>query len=492
MNPWPKHPLVYEINTWVWLNELSRRAAKPISLASIPDEEWDFIASLGIDAVWFMGVWERSPESIRISMLNQALVAEFKKALSDFVPQDNVGSPYSVRCYRVDDHLGGPEALAVARGKLADRGLRLVLDFVPNHVARDHPWVKEHPEYFIRGSREDLKSDPLSFMDQGGEIYACGRDPYFPAWSDVLQLNAFDPGLRAASIDTVMGIAGQCDAIRCDMAMLLVASIFEKTWRGRIGLRPEVEYWVQIIPVIKQKYPEFRFIAEAYWDMEWELQQQGFDFCYDKRLYDRLEHESAEAVRLHLCAGLEYQDKLVRFIENHDEARAAASFDIKKNRAAALTVLTLPGAGLLHDGQMEGRKIRLPVFLARRPEETPDVELRSFYRQLLEALHNDEFLRGKWRLCECSGWPDNASYLNLISWCWRNGSSRCLIVVNLADSPSQGRVRVLWEDLKGRSLQLRDIFSSEVYERDGDEICEQGLYVNLPGWGCHFLKWLPS
>jgi hypothetical protein len=114
MNSWPKGPLIYEINTWVWLDELSRKAAKPVSLASIPDEEWDSIALLGVDAVWLMGVWERNPESDMISMLNQGLVAEFKKALPDFVPGDNVDSPYSVRRYAVDSHLGGPERKELA------------------------------------------------------------------------------------------------------------------------------------------------------------------------------------------------------------------------------------------------------------------------------------------------------------------------------------------------------------------------------------------
>ena len=181
-------------------------------------------------------------------------------------------------------------------------------------------------------------------------------------------------------------------------------------------------------------------MAEAYWDLEWALQQQGFDYCYDKQLYDRMEHAPAETVRLHLCADLDYQEKLVRFIENHDEPRAAAAFTPEKHRAAAVTALTLPGARLIHEGQMEGRRVRLPVFLARRPEESPDSDLLAFYRQLLDALCRGDFLQGTWRLCERTGWPDNASYLNLVSWCWRKEDSRCLIVVNLSDAPSQGRV----------------------------------------------------
>jgi glycosidase len=489
MGRWPKHPLIYEINTWVWLGELSRNAAHPLDLATVPDEEWDRIASLGCDVVWLMGVWERSPEGIRISMANDGLLADFRQALPDFTNRDNVGSPYCVRGYRVDEHLGGPEALAVVRSRLADRGLSLILDFVPNHVAPDHPWVNDHPEYFIRGDEEDLERAPHAFTSVGGRVYACGRDPYFPAWPDVLQLNAFDEGMRSAAMETLTSIASQCDGVRCDRAMLLMSSIFEKTWSSRAGGRPGADYWPAVISAVKERHPELRFIAEAYWDLEWELQQQGFDYCYDKRLYDRLEHERGEDVRMHLCADVAYQEKLARFIENHDEARAAAAFSPEKHRAAALTALTLPGARLIHEGQMEARRVRLPVFLARRPEELPDEEMLSFYGHLLKTLHRGHFLQGDWLLCETVGWPDNATYRNLVSWCWKRGPSRCLIVVNLSDVVSQGLIRIPWMELKRRFFWLKDVFTATLYKWSGDEMCNPGLYVDLPPWGFHFFEW---
>jgi len=490
MKSWPKHPLIYEINTWVWLHELSCREHRLLTLASVPDGEWDHLAALGFDAVWLMGVWERSPAGIRIAMANDELLADFRRALPDFVEQDNVGSPYCVRRYVVDTHLGGPDSLKVARRKLAERGMRLILDFVPNHVAPDHPWVRQRPAHFIRGTDEDLQADPHSFVAIAGRVFACGRDPYFPAWRDVLQLNAFDPGLRSVAIETLLQIAAQCDGVRCDMAMLLINAVFERTWGRRAGTRPDAEYWPLVIASVKDKFPQFQFIAEAYWDLEWELQQQGFDYCYDKRLYDRLQHDPAENVRLHLCADLAYQERLVRFIENHDEPRAAAAFTPEKHRAAAVTVLTLPGARLIHEGQMEGRTVRLPVFLARRPVEPPDSELFGFYRTFLEALSRGDFRSGTWRLCERIGWPDNGSYLNIVAWCWRDENSRCLIVVNLSDTTSQCLVKVPWDDLKGRTWQLKDAFTSALYQRDGDELCGPGIYVELPAWGFHYLEWL--
>jgi hypothetical protein len=392
----------------------------------------------------------------------------------------------------VDAVLGGREGLAKARKELAKRGIRLILDFVPNHVAPDHPWVAEHPEYFIKGNYGDSVREPGAFIAAGGNVFACGRDPYFPAWPDVLQLNAFNSGLRAAIVATVNSIAGQSDGVRCDMAMLLINSIFERTWGSRAGQRPATEYWVDVISAIKKAHPDFLFMAEAYWDLEWDLQQQGFDYCYDKRLYDRLEHDTAESVRLHLCADLAYQERLVRFIENHDEPRALSVFSPQKERAAAVTIATIPGAKLFHEGQFEGKKIRLPVFLGRRPVEPVDPDLQAFYRTLLKDASLGELRNGIWQLCERTGWPDNPSYQSLVAWCWRSTREHHLIVVNLSDSGAQGLVRLPWDELKARAWQVTDLFTGQMYERSGDEMCNPGLYVDLPPWGFHILtRWLP-
>lgn len=488
MKTWPKHPVLYEINTWVWLAELSRTHERPVDLATVPEQEWDAIAAHGFDAVWLMGVWERSPAGIEISMRNEGLLQDFRRALPDFAATDNVGSPYCVRRYVVDHHLGGSLGLATAREQLAQRGLLLILDFVPNHVAPDHPWVATHPEYFIQGNNEDLRRDPASFIAAGGKVLACGRDPYFPAWPDVLQLNAFDPGLRGAAIETVREIADQCDGVRCDMAMLMMNDVFERTWGPRAGVRPAEDYWPALISAVRLRHPEFRFMAEAYWDLEWALQQQGFDSCYDKQLHDRMEHGVAENVRLHLLADRSYQEGMVRFIENHDEPRAAATFPDGKGRAAAVAILTLPGARLLHQGQFEGLKVRLPVFLARRPAEPVDQELAAFYGRLLKAIHHDVFRNGEWRLCQRSGWPDNQSCRNILAWCWVKDDKRCLIVINFRPEASQARVQLPWDDLRGKTWCLDDVMSGEAYDRSGDEIRDAGLYVDLGPWKYHLFQ----
>jgi hypothetical protein len=488
MKAWAKYPVIYEINTWVWLNDLSRNYQQPIDLATVPAEEWEALASHGFDAVWFMGVWQRSPSGKEISTGNPGLLEDFRRALPDFTEGDNVGSPYCVRNYTVDPRLGGPEGLAAARQELARRGLRLILDFVPNHVAPDHPWVTDHPEYFIQGNYGDSVREPGAYIAAGGNIFACGRDPYFPAWPDVLQLNAFNAGLRQATVETVAAIAGQCDGIRCDMAMLMLNDIFERTWGTRAGVKPADDYWRTVIAATKGKWPEFRFMAEAYWDLEWELQQQGFDFCYDKKLYDRMEHGPAENIRLHLYADLAYQEGMVRFIENHDEPRAAATFPGGKGRAAAVTILTLPGARLLHEGQFEGRKVRLPVFLGRRPTEPVDQELLAFYGRLLQETGRDLFRAGEWCLCERSGWPDNQSCQNLLAWCWAKDDERGLVLVNYSDVPSQALVRLPWDELRETDWLLEDRLSGQTYERSGNDMRDAGLYVELGPWHYHLFQ----
>jgi hypothetical protein len=483
---WPPYPTSYEINTWVWLTDISQKHGRTVNLSSVPPAEWDDIAAYGFDSVWLMGVWERSPAGIAIANQNKGLLDDFKRALTDFSAEDNVGSPYCVRRYAVDEQLGGPEGLTVALRELSSRGMKLILDFVPNHVAPDHPWIAEHPEYFIRGSTDDARNDPASYIEMGGMVYARGRDPCFPAWPDVLQLNAFGAGLRQAAIQTISTIAQQCDGIRCDMAMLMLNQVFKRTWGGHVESWPATEYWVDVISATKRNYPGFLFVAEAYWDMEWELQQQGFDFCYDKKLYDRLEHGHADSVRAHLGADIAYQNMLLRFIENHDEPRAATNFSPAKQRAVALTVATLPGLKLFHEGQFEGRKVRTPVFLRRRPNEPVDQNLQSFYKTLLNVTDSPVFREGQWDLCDCTGWTDNASFQNLVAWSWLKDDERYVIVVNLSDVTAQGRVQVQWAHAGANKWHLQDALSGAIYERDANEMLSPGLYVELSPWSFHF------
>ncbi len=479
---------IYEINTWVWLSDLSRKWKTAIDLASVPATEWDTIADYGFDAVWLMGVWERSPAGIAIANHNDNLLDEFRHTLPDFALEDNVGSAYCIRRYVVDGHLGGPAALSIARNELAKRGIKLILDFVANHVAPDSPWGTDHPEYFIAGTEQDLTNDPGSYVRAGGRILAAGRDPNFPAWPDVLQLNAFHRGLRAAMVETLLSIASQCDGVRCDMAELLLNEVFARTWQGRVGPPPEMDYWRAVISPVRDAYPTLLCLAEAYWGNEQKLQEQGFDLCYDKRLYDEFRSADVAGVRRQLSASADYQEKLVRFLENHDEPRSAGVFGPAKLRAGATAIATLPGVALFHEGQFEGRRVRVPVFLRRRPEEPVDPSLQTFYDDLLRAVKEPIFRHGAWLLCEITGWPDNHSADNLVAWRWVRGDDRRLIVINLSQGEAVGRVHARWEGLGTGQCRLVGVFPGTNYLRDIDEMESAGLFVKLGPWGFHFFE----
>lgn len=153
-----------------------------------------------------------------------------------------------------------------------------------------------------------------------------------------------------------------------------------------------------------------------------------------------------------------------------------------------MTIATLPGAKLLHEGQFEGRKVRLPVFLGRRPFEAVDAELQVFYHRLLKAIDTETLRDGQWRLCERSGWPDNQSCLNILAWCWVKDDERYLIVVHLGDGTAQALVQVPWDDLRGKTWRLSDVLSGKTFDRSGDELRDGGLYVDLEPWGFHFLR----
>jgi hypothetical protein len=461
--------VVHEVFTWTWLTELSERHGRPVTLADVPGEEWDRLRPPGVTAVWLMGVWERSPAGRAVALADPDVRAATLAALPHATDADVVGSAYCVRDYSVDDRLGGDAGLAAARRELAARGLRLLLDFVPNHVAPDHPWVGSHPEYFVHET-------------PGGPI-ALARDPHFPPWRDVLQLDPMSPELRHAAVETLHSIAQRCDGVRCDMAMLALDEVAERTWGSLLAATRPEPYWVEVTRRVRDHHPNFLFLAEAYWNLEGRLVEQGFDLCYDKPLYDRLAHGDAQSIRAHVAADPAWQRRLVRFLENHDEPRAAVNFPPARNRAAAVVLLTLPGVPLLYHGQLEGRRIRPPVQLRRAPREAPDEELAGFWLRLLGLVADERLRDGEWQLLDVAGWPDNRSGERLLAWRW----ARHVVVVNFGDTPADGLVQ-LGPSLAGETWRLVDVLHDVAFERDGDDLATRGLYVRLGPWESHVLR----
>ncbi len=373
---------LYEINTAVYLARLSGQIGRHATLADMPEDFMVYLAERGIDSIWMMGVWQRSPMAARMALESEVLIDECRDILPDFQTRDIIGSAYAIYDYRVDERFGGENALRLLRAKLSAHGIALILDFVPNHTALDHAWVTDHPTYYIQGTPRDMADRPEYFFSHGDQVIANGRDPHYPAWRDTAQTNAFSAGYRAASIATLNTIATMCDGVRCDMAMLMMNDIFATTWDGRVAETPPTEYWHDVITATRHARPDFIFIAEAYWQTELDLIKLGFDFCYDKTLYDLLVAGDMPGAERHIQHYDKHLDHFVYFIENHDEQRAA-TMPLDRHKAAAQFIARLPGLTLWHDGQWQGASRRIPVQLGRGADEADDPYIKQFYDQLL-------------------------------------------------------------------------------------------------------------
>lgn len=480
----PRYPSLYQINTRIWLTELSEMLGRSATLDDIPDAELDSLAQKGFDWIWFLSVWQTGPGAQQVSRNNTEWRREFQETLPDLREEDIAGSGFAITGYTVHKNLGGDAALARLRERLRKRGLKLMLDFVPNHMGLDHPWIDDHPDYFIKGTENDLTRAPQNYTrlkrKQGDLLLAYGRDPYFSGWPDTLQLNYANPALQEAMIGELTKIAGQCDGVRCcDMAMLVLPEVFERTWGQRAPL-----FWPTATQRVRARVPGFLFMAEVYWDMEWTLQQQGFDYAYDKRLYDRLREGHARPVREHFHAGLDYQNKLARFLENHDEPRAAATFSPEVHQAAAVITFLSPGLRFFHQGQFEGRTKRISPHLVRGPSEPIDERLMQFYDRLLTLLRQPAVGDGQWQLLECTpGWEGNGSHDGFLVFAWQGSKGESLVVaVNYAPNQSQCHVRLPFADLAGKKWQLQDQLSPASYEWNGDDLQGRGLYLDMASW----------
>lgn len=433
-----------------------------------------------------MSVWQTGLAAQAISRASPEWRHEFAATLPDLTDEDIGGSGFAIQSYTVHRALGGAAALVRLRQRLRNRGLKLLLDFVPNHMAPDHPWVAEHPDYFVYGSESDLAQSPQNYCrvqtKKGPLVFAYGRDPYFDGWPDTLQLNYGNPDLQQAMIGELKSIAEQCDGVRCDMAMLLLPDVLERTW----GIRP-APFWPKATEAVRRAHPHFLFMAEVYWDLEWTMQQQGFDYAYDKRLYDRLRDGHARLVREHLHAGLDYQNKLVRFLENHDEPRAAATFSPDVHEAAAVITFLSPGLRFFHQGQFQGRGRRISPHLVRGPREPIARRLERFYDQLLAVLRRPVARQGDWCLLECTAaWEGNWTCDCFLVFAWQGpGDERLLVTVNYAPNQSQCYVRLPFADLGDGQWRFDDLIGETSFERASNDLQTRGLYLDEPPFGAY-------
>ena len=445
-------PFLYEVHTRQWLAELGVR-----SLADVPDAAVAALAALGVTHLWAMGVWAIGPRARHKALTNANVREEYAAALPDWTEDDVAGSPYAIADYRVAKDLGGDAALAAFRTRLHRHHIALVLDFVPNHIGIDHPWVQT----------EHVIASPSPFPDafaDGNRFVAHGKDPYFPGWTDTAQVDYRRAATRRAMRDTLRSIADRCDGVRCDMAMLVLPDIFERTWQHVRSRDRAAEFWADAIAHVEQAHPRFLFIAEAYWNLEDRLCELGFDYAYDKVLYDHLRHGTDAASHARDAA----HARRVHFLENHDETRAATAFTpLALHRAAALLTLALPGMRLLHHGQLDGARRFARIQLRRRAAEPVDAEVHAMYDALLRALRASSVGQGTAHVLSPS-----APTFAVIKW------PHDLVVVNLA--PQRAQCRVVVPGAPG-PWRLVDRLGPERWDRS--RMDGEGLFLDLPAHG---------
>ncbi|MFM8250157.1 MAG: alpha-amylase family glycosyl hydrolase [Planctomycetota bacterium] len=488
------HPTLFQLNTRVHLTRLARQLNRPTTLDDLPDSLWVGLAERGFEWVWLLSVWGTGEVARAVSRSRADWRSEFEHTLPDLEEADIGGSGFAITDYAVHPQLGGAEALARLRLRLRNHGLKLLLDFVPNHLAPDHPWVAARPDLFVPGSNHDLETAPHNYFRvataQGERIVAHGRDPFFDGWPDTVQLDYSNLAVVELMTRELLRIAEQCDGVRCDMAMLLLPDIFERTW-GRLA----AEFWPEAIGRVRERFPQFMLLAEVYWNREWDLQQRGFDFTYDKQLYDRLRSGVARTTREHLRAEFAYQNRLARFLENHDEPRVAAGMTDEQHQAAAIVTYFVPGLRFFHEGQIEGYRVRISPHLVRGPDEVINQQLFGFYQRLLRVLQDPVFHQPTWKQLECRpAWDGNESCDHYICFAWSEADRGAveapagqMIVVNYG--PHRAQCFVNWPDFNvAERLILSDRMSDAKYERELSDLRTRGLYLDLPAWGYHIFS----
>jgi len=290
-------------------------------------------------------------------------------------------------------------------------------------------------------------------------------------------------------LDTLSDIARYCHGLRCDMAMLVLKNIFSRTWRRYVKDAASAEFWALAMDRLKSAADSCLLIAEVYWEMEQDLIDLGFDYTYDKTFYDLLVKDDIKGLRTHLSAPVDRQEKMIRFLENHDEPRAMAVFGAERIFSAMVIHATCPGMRFWHHGQFEGNRIRVPAQLGRAPDEPVQKNIEAFSEKLLQEVNYSVFHDGVWKMCEIRGWQDNPSYRNLLAWCWRKGRERRLIVVNFTSAPAQGLVRMPINWLpKGETFVCLDPLKGDKYKRSTAQAATSGLHIELGNRDYHFFR----
>lgn len=428
---WQRNLVLTARNTPVWLVQLSQKYQQDISrLDQIPEEEISLLAERGFTGLWLVGLWQRSPASLKIKRL--------------YGREQAIASAYSIYAYRPAENLGGEKGLASLREKVNARGIFLACDMVPNHTGLDSPWIYEHPERYITVQHSpkenfsfnspNLSDNPAGdiFLEEGyynqtgaAEVFKFvpqntgqemfiyhGNDGTSMPWNDTAQLNYLNPDTRQAFMQEILQVAQHFNIIRLDAAMTLVREHFKRLWfpspggekfiptRGCVTMSDEEfdqlmphEFWAEVIQKIQSEAPQTLLIAEAFWLMEkYFINEIGMHRVYNSAFMHQLCDEDNLKFRSYLKDILQSSpnllERFVNFLTTPDEESAALQFGKSDKYLGACRLLAcMPGLPLFGHGQWEGLQEHYGMDIpCPMQAEEPDASLIALHDRHIRPL----------------------------------------------------------------------------------------------------------
>jgi glycosidase len=395
---WMPNVVMIAKNIYVWLDQLSKKYERQLNkLDQVPDEELELLTSWGFNALWLIGLWERSTASKTI-----------KKWCGN---QEAEASAYSLHDYVIAKDLGGHDAYINLKERAWSRGIRLASDMVPNHTGIDSKWMMEHPDWFISlpyspfpaysYSGQSLSNNPkigifledhyfsrtdaavtfkrVDFETNDVHYIYHGNDGTSMPWNDTAQLNFLKPEARESVIQTILHVARMFPIIRFDAAMTLARKHYQRLWfpepgsggdipsRAEHGLSKQdfyrimpKEFWREVVDRINQEVPDTLLLAEAFWLLEgFFVRTLGMHRVYNSAFMNMLRDEDNAMYRSVIKNTLEYDPEIlkrfVNFMNNPDEETAANQFGKgDKYFGICLLLATMPGLPMFGHGQVEG------------------------------------------------------------------------------------------------------------------------------------------
>jgi len=534
-NNWKQNLVLIAKNTFVWMSQLSEKYNKPIKhLDQIPIEELESLKSYGLNGLWLIGIWERSPASKKIKEL--------------YGKKNAIASAYSIFNYHITNDLGGEDAYLKLKIKAKNVGLKLGCDMVPNHTGIDSPWVVDHPDWFIQSelnpsSGFNYNSPNLSLDSQAkiqieegyytqtgaAEVFQFsnnsseenlyiyhGNDGTSMPWNDTAQLNYLNEETRTAVREVILDVAGKFDIIRLDAAMTLTKQHYKRLWFPYKGaskfiptrgdnnmdksefdnLMPR-EFWIEVLEDIQKKEPNTLLIAEAFWLMEgFFIQHLGMDRVYNSAFMNLLRDEEnkkfKQCLKDMIAIDPLFLERLVNYQSTPDEEPAINQFGNEEKYFGICTLLaTMPGLPMFGHGQFEGYKERYGMdFVQPNFKEFPDEELITRHKELIQPLLENRFRYStskNFKLHDCYFTNENIND-NIIAYTNQNDAYHSLVIYNNADKQSDGFIKAPLEPRENNSIILVDFYTKEETLIPSSAIKGQKISVILSPYECRVFE----